>query len=318
VSVLLVLRVVSCAAHVAVCLQRYPDLRRNARLRGSLVMPLLRFGGWLTVSNIVSPIMVNLDRFMIAGLLPLASVAYYVTPYELVTKLLIIPTAVLGVMFPALTAAYATDRERMTRLVDQSVRAILLLLFPATLVLVALAHEGLAWWISPTFAQQGATVLQVLAIGVLVNCAVGQVAYTAIQGAGRPDVTARVHLLELPLYLGILWLFARSFGLVGVAGAWTLRVCGDAAILQALASRYVAELRSRNRPTWIMTATAVAALVAAMLLPSGSTRFLGAGLGLVMSAAAFWLFLLQPEERLFVSRLIGRSAAPAGSPGPGA
>src|ERR1700723_1921283 len=59
------------------------------------VGPLLRFGGWMTVSNIVGPLMVTLDRFLIAGLISVTAVAYYATPYELVTKLLLVPVAVV-------------------------------------------------------------------------------------------------------------------------------------------------------------------------------------------------------------------------------
>ena len=45
----------------------------------------------MTVSNVVGPIMVYLDRFLIGALLPMAAVTQYVTPYEVVTKLTVIP-----------------------------------------------------------------------------------------------------------------------------------------------------------------------------------------------------------------------------------
>ena len=47
---------------------------------------LLRFGGWMTVSNIVGPLMVTLDRFLIGALISVSAVAYYATPYEVVSQ----------------------------------------------------------------------------------------------------------------------------------------------------------------------------------------------------------------------------------------
>ena len=44
----------------------------------------------MTVSNIVSPLMNSADRFLIGAILSMTAVAYYVTPYEVVTKLWII------------------------------------------------------------------------------------------------------------------------------------------------------------------------------------------------------------------------------------
>ena len=56
--------------------------------------PLFSFGGWMTVTNIIGPLMTYMDRFVIASILGASSVAYYVAPYEVVTKLLVIPVAI--------------------------------------------------------------------------------------------------------------------------------------------------------------------------------------------------------------------------------
>jgi O-antigen/teichoic acid export membrane protein len=55
----------------------------------------------MTVSNVVSPLMVYVDRFLIGAFLSISAVAYYVTPHEVVTKLLVLPGAVAAVFFPA-------------------------------------------------------------------------------------------------------------------------------------------------------------------------------------------------------------------------
>lgn len=80
------------------------------------VGPFIRYGGWLTVSNVVGPVMLYADRFFVVSLVSAAAVAYYAAPFEIVTRALIIPAAILGVMFAALSEVGARDSQRARRL----------------------------------------------------------------------------------------------------------------------------------------------------------------------------------------------------------
>ena len=119
----------------------------------SVAVPLLRFGGWITVSNIVSPIMSHLDRFLVAALVSIAAVAYYVTPYSVVTNLLIVPVAISGVLFPAFVASFVQDRERTALLFARGIKYVILAMFPIALLIVAFARQGLDLWLGKEFAE---------------------------------------------------------------------------------------------------------------------------------------------------------------------
>ena len=58
-----------------------------------------------------------------------------------------------------------------------------------------------------------------------------QVPYSFLQGLGRPDITAKFHLAELPFYIGLMWILVNNIGIAGAAIAWTLRVGLDALLL---------------------------------------------------------------------------------------
>jgi O-antigen/teichoic acid export membrane protein len=75
----------------------------------------LSFGGWLTVTNIVGPLMTYMDRFFIGAMLGLSAVTYYVTPYEVLSRLQMLPQAIMGVLFPAMAAAHGGDQQRLDR-----------------------------------------------------------------------------------------------------------------------------------------------------------------------------------------------------------
>lgn len=236
VAVLVLARLVSWCAYIILCLHVEPDLRHAVSVNRLMVRPLTSFGGWMTVSNVVSPLMVYLDRFLIGAVLSMAAVSYYATPYEVVTRLLIIPTALMGVMFPAFVATFVQNRSRAAHLYCKISNYTFLLLFPIVLIIVMFAHEGLNLWLGSDFADNSYLVLQLLAIGVFFN-SLANVPYGLVQSAGRPDLTAKLHMLELPFYLLILWWLLNSYGIVGVAIAWASRVVVDMVVLFIMADR---------------------------------------------------------------------------------
>ena len=227
VMVLLGLRILICVIHVLLCERVVPGLFRRFAFSRLQVRPMLGFGGWMTVTNVVGPMMVYIDRFVIGSVLTMAAVAYYVTPYEVITKLLVIPGALVGVLFPAFSANLAGDRSHAASLFGSGVRWVFLALFPVVLLATVFASEGLRLWLSEDFARNSTGVLQWLAAGVLLN-GLAHVPFAFIQAAGRPDLTAKLHLVELPFYLFGLWWFMNQWGLVGAAAAWTLRAGFDA------------------------------------------------------------------------------------------
>src|SRR5271154_4799860 len=91
VATLVAGRILAWIAHLLVCLRVLPELGQSIEWEQSAVGPLLRSGGWMTVTNVVGPLMSTLDRFVIGAMVSLTAVAYYATPYEVVTKLLLVP-----------------------------------------------------------------------------------------------------------------------------------------------------------------------------------------------------------------------------------
>lgn len=264
-AALSLIRVVAWLALVIICFSVVPRLR-SLSWSWRVLGKLLTFGGWLTVSNVVGPLMVYFDRFFIGAVLGMAAVAYYATPYEIVTRLWVFPTAVTAVAFPAIATALVADSERAVTIFKKCAKAIILALFPALLVLGLFSHEALSLWLDEDFAENSSLVLQIFAIGVFVN-SFARVPFTLIQGCGRADLIAKVHLLELPLYAMGLWWALHAHGIEGAALVWLFRIFLDAIILTRL-SAYLVPGVSRvalNTLAWI--AALSVALGLAFLIP---------------------------------------------------
>lgn len=301
VAVLVLGRVVGWLAHFYYCFQVVPTLLKSMALRREFLGPLFRFGGWLTVTNIVGPLMVYLDRFLIGALLSTAAVAFYTTPYEVVTKLLQIPLALTGVLFPAFAASHAAQSPRTNDLYVGGVKAVFLLLFPIILLIVAFSGEGLTLWLGSEFSGHSYRVVQYLAVGLFFN-GLAQIPYALIQAVGRPDITAKLHMIELPLYLPLLWQLSLAMGIEGVAIAWLLRAAVDMLFLFFFATRLFPQAHGGSYAVPAALLAALAAFLVAAAPLGAATRgwiFLGALCAFVILS---WTLLLKSEERQFIER----------------
>ena len=302
-------RLATWAAYLIMCLHELPELRHKFAFDRTYTRPLLRFGGWMTVSNLVGPFLVYLDRFLIATLIGATAVAYYVTPFEIVTRLLLVPWAFAGVLFPLIASTLVKNPERTSRLYFRGLRLIFLTLFPFVLCAIAFAHEGLSLWVGESIASHSAVVLRWLALGVFMN-GLAQVPFATIQAAGRPDLTARIHLIELPLYLPTLWWMAHRWGIEGAAVAWMLRGGFDLVAQLVVANRLLPERSSTSRADALLSGgfTAIA-FAAAAFVPGLPPRAAVVSFALVAFVALGWTRVLDAEERAYARDVVARATA---------
>jgi O-antigen/teichoic acid export membrane protein len=240
--------------------------------------------------------MVILDRFVIAALLSVAAVAYYATPFDLLAKLWLVPAALLGVMFPAFSMTFVQDRSRTAVLYGRSVKLLLLILFPVILFIIVMAKNGLRVWLGPEFAEHSTRVLQWLAAGMFINC-LAQVPFALVQGVGRPDLTAKLHLIELPGYLLALWWLSRTHGIEGAAIAWTARVFIDAFALFAMSKRFLPHGTHLSPQTSIVLISSLAVLTLAAQVQDLIFKGIFLLLAILVFVLATWFVVFSPEER---------------------
>lgn len=236
VAVLVGARLLSWVVYLSICLNQYPALRHRRALESELMKRLLSFGGWMTVSNIAAPLLLYLGRLLIAVLVSAEAVAYFSTPYDVVVNLLIIPGVFVGVLFPAFTQLLQQHPAGIRALYRRSMTQTGLLMLPLCVITFVLAKPGLAWWINEEFSANGYRVAQLLAIGVFINC-FGHLSQALIQAYGRPDLTAKLHVAELLVYIPYLWWLIRAYGINGAAMAWVIRVLISTVALHIIADR---------------------------------------------------------------------------------
>lgn len=197
---------------------------------GEEIGKLLRYGGWITISNLISPLLVYMDRILIGALLPMANVAYYAVPYDLVNRIRIFPQALLKTLFPEFSQMETENRKNETRiLIEASWRGIVLVVGLVGILISFYSWDILALWLGTDMAIKSATVMMIFGIGFSIN-AVAFIPFNYLQSIGRPDIPAKMHLLEFPIYIVLLVTFTKAYGIFGTALAWSIRVTVDAVL----------------------------------------------------------------------------------------
>jgi O-antigen/teichoic acid export membrane protein len=301
VGVLAFGRVLGWAAYLIICIRSVPGMHGRPAVSRAVVRPLLGFGSWMTVNGIVGSLMLTMDRFIIGAIVSVTAVAYYATPYEVVTKMWLVTGAVGGVLFPAFATSFASDRTRMTRLFDRGSIGLVVMLLPLSLVIILFAREGLDLWLGHEFALASFRVAQALAIGAFL-LGIATVPHALLQGVGRPDLPAKVNLCELPVYLAALAWGVQGYGIVGAATVWAARAAVDASVHVWLSRPFLVN-------GWRIVARigAIASLCLCVLVGAvwpdtmaGKSAFLVATLALF--ALGMWFRVLDPDERAMLGR----------------
>lgn len=193
---------------------------------------LMVFGGWVTVTAVIGPMMVSADRFVIGWLYGAGAVSRYTIPFQLAERVTVLSSSLNFALFPRL-AANQTDDERRA-LGREAVTVLVLVLSPLVAVAILLIGPFLAWWISSEMAAAATRAAQVLFLGFWIN-SLALVPYNQLQAQGRPDLVAKCHLLELLPYLVLLYAALQQFGLMGAAIVFCVRAAVDFLLLAGFA-----------------------------------------------------------------------------------
>ena len=246
---LFISRVVFCTLSVFAVNRAIPTLKWAMPEDWSMLKPLLAFGGWMSISNIVSPLLIYLDRFMLGAFVGLSAVGYYTAPFDGVIRMLIVPGSLVNALFPSISGMQVMgDVVGLKRVFSKAVRNISLILALPALVIVIFGPTLLRFWLGETFAEHGSIAVRVLAFGVLMN-SLAHVPSSFIVAMGRPDINAKFHMMELVGHVPLAWWLITRYGVTGAAIAWTVRVTVDATLLFIAASRLL------ETPLWKLLTT---------------------------------------------------------------
>lgn len=304
VAVLIVTRVLSLVCLFCLANRVFPGLMRRQAFDAKEFRSLISFGGWVTVSSLISPLLVNADRLILGNLLSMSAVAHYSVPLDAVSRLHLIPGSVVAALFPVFSSETDFDDEGYSNsLALRSLRILLCLLGIPVVFLMALSSDIMRLWMGAEFAHHSSVALAILSIGILIN-GLATVPYTLLQARGYPSVTAKLHLVELPLHMALCFALTRAWGVNGTAVAWTLRVTIDAVLLSISMFRFTS-VSPRSLLQERILSTLGGVLIFGLFLAFGARlctipglRITGCMVAITLMTLSLWARVLDGDDRI--------------------
>jgi O-antigen/teichoic acid export membrane protein len=279
---------------------------------------LLAFGGWVSIAQLIGPLLLVLERVIISRTSSPEWITYFAIPQDTMLKLVIIPMSLASTLYPVVSARWGMpDGAAFSRRIyHDSVRYTYYMLIPVIFIGVVFSRDILRIWLGDAFAERSGEVFAMVAFGVLFH-ALAQLPNTLILGSGRPQITAKLLLVELVPYLALCYWFTSMWGVWGTGLAWLLRVVIETTYLFL-----------RVRGLWEGTESIAAysylwkgaVLLVCCGLPVLGARYLGMGTitsvavmagFMVVYSVSLWFVVFDNEDR---GRLLG-VFRPAGTQG---
>jgi len=128
--------------------------------------------------------------------------------------------------------------------------------------------------------------------------------FALLQGVGRSDITAKIHLAETPGYLLLMLWLTRDFGINGTAIAWCARTTIDMLLLYWYAGRHAPlTLQVRLRDVGALAAL-VPSLGLGIVFPSPLQRVVLTSVLLTLFVVTAW-YWMPASGSAWIGRLLG-------------
>lgn len=278
----------------------------------STIKKLFSYGSWITISSILNPILVNMDRFFIGSILSMKILTSYAAPMEAVQRMRFLPNSLMVTLFPEFSEGISSNNQNLKRqLFGKSIKIILGSCGIISMSLFAFSNEIIFYWLGAEYVEKSGTVLSIISISILFNF-IALVPSTFLQGIGRPDLTAKFHVIEALFYVALLYFLIKHFGLIGAALAWSIRVIADFFLLFLWSGKFLNGLKS------ILFEEKIHLIIVALFVFAGLQiglkeisnvvliQVLILFFSIALILAFYWKIILDNAEKKLIKRVYGK------------
>ena len=297
---LILLRLLIWFFYIFFCFHVNQELLLNVKFNFNSIRPLLKFGFWISIANLIGPLILYSDRVFLGMLVSAVAITYYSTPYEVISKLLIIPSALVSVLLPVFSANFYSNTQKTKQLFLTSSKFILIIIFPIVLLTVLFSFESLSIWLGYEFSVNSSRVLQFLSVGILLNC-LSLIPNIFFQGTGTPKVPTLINLSELPIYLFLMWISIKYWNILGASITYMFMAALDAFLMYFFAFR---RFKIENKKNILKTITLSGILLLiAFQISLFNFKIIYTILAIFTFFLINWKFLLEDDEKRYVVSL---------------
>jgi O-antigen/teichoic acid export membrane protein len=205
---------------VHICL---PPAPAPARFSPAALVEVRRFTGGMMGIALLSILLTQVDKLLLARLLPLHELGYYLLAASMTGLIYVAVGPITQAYYPAFVRLFANgEAEPLAASYHTAAQLVSTVLTPTALVMVLYAHPLiLAWSGSTDLAANAAPIVALLAIGTWLN-AVMHIPYQLQLAHGWTSLSLRMNIVAVAVLMPALIWVVPHYGVVGAAAIWAL------------------------------------------------------------------------------------------------
>lgn len=200
-----------------------------------------RFSGFAYLNRLATVAYAQGDKLILGALVSMNALTHYAIPFMLVNRVFSLSYRLGSVMFPV-ASALAAKREidRLRELYLYAARYVFFINCALAVLLMTLAHEILLYWIGPSLAASGTSIMLLITLASLVDSLTNAPSLVN-DGLGKPHITGSFAISRAVLGVSLTLLLVNLYGLMGAAFAQLI----TSAVMACL---FVAYVHGRSVP----------------------------------------------------------------------
>jgi O-antigen/teichoic acid export membrane protein len=293
--------------------QALPAVDRAGRYSASALLGIRHFAAGMTVITLLALLLTQLDKILVARLLPLKEFTHYAVAGMVASALHILVAPIAAAFSPRLAELVARkDESSLRHTYHQAAQMVSVLTGSAAVLLIAFGDTALLVWTADSaLTQKVAPLARILTVGTLLN-ALMWIPYQLQLAHGWTSLGAKINSVAVAVLVPALFWIVPKHGAAGAAWVWVALNAGYLVFTIYFMHRRLLPLEKWSWYTrdvaMPLLAAAFAALLCSYLLPRGTGRFgqlllLLTGLALVSVSAA----MATPLMRQYITTRLVRT-----------
>ena len=200
-----------------------PESSVARRFDPAVLRGIWRFSLQISAISIFAAILKQMDKVLVAALLPLEQLGYYSVAWSVAQALLFPAVAISTAIFPRLTVLLSAGKvEEAAGLFHSASRSVSFIVAPAAALLIFFSRDLLLLWTrSPDVAASAHLTLTVLASALLLN-AMMQVPNALQLAAGLTWLPLTHNGISVLVLTPITYVLVSRFGILGAGFSWAI------------------------------------------------------------------------------------------------
>lgn len=212
----------------------------------SEIKKLLKFGFWVMTSSVIAAANGFGDKLYAPTRIPLASLAAYSVPFDLLSKLTVGPAIIVRVLSPTYDAS---SRVAVSKSIHQLGLMLSVAFCAMCLVLSLFINTGFTMWMPSTNGGHMGEYAEVLLLGIA-STSFAYMAAMYLLTSGHPHLPAIVQGFLLIPYCCCIFLSVQKLSVSGLVYAWSARMIAETIILCIASAVYT----PYKRTSWLLLA----------------------------------------------------------------